>query len=391
MHYLKNIGDSDNVFIKIGFFLFLVFALTRPLTLVDARVPFIIEVYSLISFYLFTFFLFLCIQKSKFERTDFIILSFCSFCLISFAWGTEFEDFIKLISPFVFFFSAKIFLNNKNKIEKFLVCYKLGFFFPLLISTLFIILGLRIQMVEFWSEVPRHSGVYSGSHALAYQMLFYSYFFSFYLIITKNKNTKIKIISGVMFALSVYCLYQSHTRTAFIGFFLFWTIFLWRYNRKKFFYFSIFIIIFGIVFSSQLINIFLKKTDEPDIDRATSGRIELWENYFQSFYEFTIPEKLLGKGLGWKRPGPGFHNDFLKLLLNVGIIGFILYLFILISILYDIFFCSNPFLKYFFLSIISSVVIMNSASNVVISRLELGQIFWLFMGFFYRLKDAEDR
>ena len=86
--------------------------------------------------------------------------------------------------------------------------------------------------------------------------------------------------------ISLYCLYQSHTRTAFIGFVVFWAGFLYGVNKKYFRFFILIILILSVFFSSQLTNIFLKKEYDPDINVATSGRIDLWDRYFDEFLLF---------------------------------------------------------------------------------------------------------
>ena len=46
-------------------------------------------------------------------------------------------------------------------------------------------------MVEYWNQLPRHSGVFSGSHVLAYTMLFFSYS---YCLALRSPLLKVKFI-----------------------------------------------------------------------------------------------------------------------------------------------------------------------------------------------------
>ena len=96
-------------------------------------------------------------------------------------------------------------------------------------------------------------------------------------------------------------------------------------KKKYFIMFLALLLLLGSVFSSQISNIFIKTKGEADLRTATSGRTELWDNYFDAFLNSNIPEKLLGKGIGWKLPGPGFHNDWLRILVQTGIIGVFLF------------------------------------------------------------------
>ena len=205
--------------------------------------------------------------------------------------------------PFVFFFFPKTCICEKQRIDSFFSFYQIGFLIPLLLSTAFIILGLKIQLVEYLSEVPRHSGVYYGAHALAYQMSLFSFIFCYNYFLSDNRNKNIRLLSLLMLFLSIYCLYQSHTRTAYIGFVLFWGKFLYSITKKYFIFFFALFFILVLLYSSHISNIFLKNDLEPDLNVASSGRVELWDKYFDEFLNSSVPEKMIGKGIGWKLEG----------------------------------------------------------------------------------------
>ena len=111
-----------------------------------------------------------------------------------------------------------------------------------------------------------------------------------------------------------------------------------------------------------------------------------------AYSDYSLAQKIGGVGLG----GEGekiiggkilvepSHNDYLTLFMTLGPIGLFLYLVIYLVLLRDIYFSNIPRLnKYWFLSVVISVLIMNFVSNGYVFRVELSQFFWLIMGIFY--------
>ena len=179
MNSTNQYDESINNLNRYAYFIFLIFAVTRPISLVHFQIPFFLDIFALGFSYLFLILMLISIRKMVIDRTGFLILIYLLLLVTSFAWGTEFREFAKLTLPIVFFFFTTTCISEKYKIDSFFICHVIGFLIPLILSTVFIILGLNIQMVEFLSKVPRHSGVYNGAHTLAYQMSFYSFIFCY--------------------------------------------------------------------------------------------------------------------------------------------------------------------------------------------------------------------
>ena len=73
---------------------------------------------------------------------------------------------------------------------------------------------------------------------------------------------------------------------------------------------------------------------------------------------------------------------------TLGILGLLLYTFILGNIVYDISTSNlDRELKYSYLALIIAVIFMNFASNSYLSRFELNQFFFFIIGIFYALRD----
>jgi O-antigen ligase len=185
-----------------------------------------------------------------------------------------------------------------------------------------------------------------------------------------------------------------------VGFIVFWSIYLWGANKKRLF---LAIIACGLIaiFASQKVETIFWQTGhlikEHDLNAASSGRLTIWRHNLQIYLDSTILQKLFGHGLGsegrkaahFVAPFGASHNDYLSLLMLLGLIGLLIYLTLLASLLWDIYTCElDKRTKYLFLGIFASAAVMNFLSNAVIFRIELSQYFWLFMGFFYFAKEG---
>ena len=236
-------------------------------------------------------------------------------------------------------------------------------------------------MIEWHNKLPRYSGAFPGSHTLAYAMLFFSFFYCILHHVYQFNNSLNRFIIGFFLILSFYCLLKSHTRTAIIGFILFWYIYLWGKNKRTFFITIIIAVFVGIVFSGYIYKFIFKK-DKIDLNTATSGRVWIIMVNTKLFIDSSFTQQLFGRGLGHEARFP-FHNDYLALLMSLGVIGLFLYLIILFYLLWDIFLCKDKNIKYLFGGILISVAAINFGSNAVIFRVELSQYFWIIMGLFY--------
>ena len=162
-------------------------------------------------------------------------------------------------------------------------------------------------------------------------------------------------------------------------------MFIYEGKNKKAFLVAIALsIIVGIAFSDHIHSIVFKK-EEIDFDTATSGRVTLIINNINLFLDSNLTQQLFGRGLGHDHQFP-FHNDYIALLMNLGVVGLLLYLIMLFYLFLDIFLCKDRQIKYLFGAILISVTAINFGSNDIVFRIELSQYFWCIMGLFYVIK-----
>jgi O-antigen ligase len=237
----------------------------------------------------------------------------------------------------------------------------------------------------------RQFGVYVGPHSLAHAMLFFSFIYIYSITSLFPSKTIVNYLLHFLFVASVYCLWNSYVRSAYVGFIVFWASYLFLYKKRYFIIFLSLFIIFFIWKLPDLKTIFMK-TEEFSLNAASSGRMTLWTHNMFLFLDSPFYYKLLGHGIGselktvygamdqvWSS-----HNDYLTLLMTVGIFGLILYLSIIIVLLKDIIYSDvNKNIKAIFLSSVLSLLTTSMVTNSFIVRFEISQLFWIFMGCFY--------
>jgi O-antigen ligase len=319
-------------------------------------------------------------------------------------WGSAVPIVARITLPFIVFFAARIFITEPKQIGIILIAIAVGYIFPIFKSTYDIISGRGIEMINYWTGMERFEGSFGGSHQLAYAMLFFSFIYCLLNRTHQFKGRWSKSGLLVLQLLTIFCMYKSYTRTAYGGFFIFWSIYLWGTNKKRFALVIIACILVAVVASQKIATIFWQpgqhqQTIQNNLNAASSGRLNIWRHNIQVFLDSSIPQKLLGRGLGIearrnidpKQNVWAPHNNFLNLLMSLGVIGLLMYLTLLVVLLWDIYMSElNMGFKCLFAGIIVSTIAMSFVSNAVILRVELSQYFWLFMGIFYFLKEKAD-
>jgi len=380
---------SQQTAIKYGFFVLIGFAILKPLSLMGSEIVAIggVNITDFIGVgvsYLLVVPLLAGLRQIKIDLLFLFLVTFILYAFESILWGSEVRKTAQTILPFIVFFSVRTFITQTDRARMLLVFLVLGFLIPIAFSTYNIVLGKSIFVIEWHNKLPRFSGVFSGPHTLSYIMLFFSFVYCILHHIYHFKNYINRFIISLFLIFSVYCLYKSGTRTTMIGFILFWYIYLWGTNKKALLIAIVLSAMTAIIFHDQIYSIIFKK-NEIDLNTATSGRVTLIENNINLFLESSLTQQLVGRGLGHEHRY-AYHNDFIALLMDLGLIGLLLYLVLLFYLLYDIFLCKDRKTKYLFGAILISVAAMNFGSNAIVFRIELSQYFWCIMGLFYVIR-----
>jgi hypothetical protein len=392
-------------YFDIGFLIFAIFIFFRPLTL---AVPYdiiqnyyILELFSITFSYLFIFFLLFNLQRVKIDKISFLIFLYCAYVGFSFLWGSSMREVGRMTLPFVVFFYARMKLDDDKKIKILLAACVIGYIYPLIGSAISILAGYAGVQLVWHSGVMKSSGILSEIHSYGHAMLFFSFLYALFLQTIEEDNRRIRIFLFCLVVLSTFCLYKSSVRTVYLGYVVFWGIYLLAMNRKFFVIFVFALLCFIVANQLYLEKVFWQTTDPKarSLDSASSGRISIWKHNLSVYNnDYSLDQKIFGIGLGkegqpWHigKKGPyvkSSHGDYLSLLMGLGPIGLMLYLFLYLILMYDIFLSAIDIkLRIIFIGVLFSVIVMNLVSNSYIVRVELAQYFWLFMGIFYALND----
>ena len=396
--------DSQRRGINLGFLILLLFAISRPITLTFTRFSIeglsAFELFGICISYLILIAVLIGLRQLPLDRTTLLSLVFCYYCVVSMFWGSNISMVARATLPFLIYLAARIYIVDLKKANAILIALTISYLIPITMNMYDLALGKSFSEADYFTGISRFGGSYKGSHVLAYSMLVFSFLYCLmHRIVTINgRFRRIGIFLILLF--SLLCIYKSFTRTVLFGSMVYWLIYLWGNNRKYFFVTILACGLIGIAASQQVEKI-VWKTQEHDINMASSGRLTLWGHNIKVFADSNPLQQLFGRGLGvetktaddtefndWVWPS---HNDYLSLLMTTGVIGLLLYLFLLVSLMWDIFSCELDLkTKYLFGAIVISAAFMNFVSNAVIFRVELSQYFWLFMGYFYFLSEKSN-
>jgi O-antigen ligase len=283
-----------------------------------------------------------------------------------------------------------------------------GFSFPILASTWLIVSGATLSKTIYWTGLERYSGVYLKIHTLAHSMYVFLFLFFLYLNYFFDKDERLsgsvvrkflRLFLIILAICALYNLYKSYTRTVFIGIGILICFYLIGSKRYKLLLAVLVSLLFVALFSKSVHTIFWDVvgplTGNMDIQKMGSGRVSIWLRVKDSFMAAPFERIFIGFGLGKSAEGSdsffaSFHSDLVGILVSLGIIGLLLYISFYSRLFYDILTRGRDrFLITLYIGFLISTLTMNGISNSYLSRFELGQYFFFFMGIFYTLCDTE--
>ena len=386
--------------LNLPFIIILSYLLLRPIATMEW--PFLIwgyrtfEIFAVFSTAILALAL---IGKVRFDRITLFMIFYMLYCLFNIVNGAQIRETIRQLFPFVCFVAIRGIISTEKETKIAVYFMLIGFIVIIWPNAYYIYKGVTLAKVLYITGIERHRGIFQNIHTMAHTMLSFSFLFAYYIYLKKFKPYRFfNLFLVLSMLLSIYGIYKSVTRTVIIGFLLFWSLFLFKYSKKLLIIFLVVSLSAFILYEAKVELIFhdlvkAVETDrERDIEAAGSGRIHLWEIGFRYFQNLSFERKLIGIGLGNEgrmgtaREGtiPDSHNDFLTLLITNGIIGLLLYLALYLLIFLDMVrYRFDDKLFYWQLAILFSVIAMNLFSNSYVSRFELGQLFWTYVGFFY--------
>jgi len=334
-----------------------------------------------------------------------LFIIWCTLISVMHPEYTSFKQYIKWVLPFVTYIVFKRAFTTQKQYQTALLWMIIGFSLPVFWSFVLVLQGKGLSMEIYWTGLQRYSGVYSGVHTMGHNMGFVLFSVVVYLTLKKNAHVpeerRVHWLFYVFFLLLVvaalYCLYKSGTRTVYVGLVLFVVLYLYFYSKKALVAF-LFAGGLGLVAVSAIFEtIFFDVVDviegKRELETAGSGRPFIWKHNLKIFSELSFDRKLTGVGIGNTVIGENnsvgsnrldidnvwnSHNDYLEVLMETGLIGLLIQLFIYIAIAKKILQMEDRE-KYVFLSLFFAILLMNLLSNSYISRFGLAQMLFMIL------------
>ena len=255
-----------------------------------------------------------------------------------------------------------------------LVGYIQFFIFPSLHSLYY--LGWDEHLYRMFSVFldPNFAGVFF--------MLIFFLSIGFGLTFYEKKQYVITVIFTVFALLDGIALYLTYSRSGLLAFIVGVIVFFWLYGKKKFIAFSIIFIILAIFFSPKSFqtegtNILRIASTEARLDSSKWAVDIIVKNpvFGVGFNSYRYAQNRYGflKGKYWEvsHAGAGTDNSYLFVFATTGIVGFSLYLFLLIQICRLYLGKSKPT---FF-----DIVTLASFLGVCVSSLFINSLFYIFI------------
>jgi len=269
----------------------------------------------------------------------YIIASFILLAFVSLIWSPSIIDglreFIRIAGIFIVFALSFLIISNKSHFKILLKAFIVSSLIPLVVAIIQYFDGTG--EVIFGEFFKRLYGSFFYPNSLAFFLVFIIAILLF--LFSQSRKTEIKFLYGLFFLILFLVLLGTYTRGAWLGGVLVFLAFGLVKFRK---------VLLGGIILIALMCLFVPIIQERVGDiislepfSSLFWRIKLW----QGMVDFFMQKPILGHGLNSFQvlsqdlqglsilPAPEAHNDYLKLLIELGIVGFTLYLAINIKLL----------------------------------------------------------
>lgn len=391
-------------------FLLKVFALLRPVMFVESPYHvFGLNMFEAAAILFSTFLIGAMIIRAavwkRFELTgaDMLIIVYIVWCLVAYLTYIEvsnFKELGKFILPFLTYIVAKSIIADREQYKALVFIMILGFIVPVLVTAGMTATGHGAEWVNYWTGEPRYQGVYSGPHNMSHNMTFLIILCGVYAVLSFDARRKIamslpkKCLLAVLTVAALYCLYESGVRTPLVGLVVFLAVLLFFVNKRLLVIGGVAAVVVVALFSFQLKerfyyeSIMFERTGHVEEDELASGRPRLWKQNLDEFSRMPIDRQLAGVGIGNSVENAHSdlqeivesHNDLLEVLIQTGVVGFVIFFAINAALLRAILRLRGHE-KHLFLAVFAAVLVMNFASNSYVSRFGLAQMYYFIMAY----------
>jgi O-antigen ligase len=406
---------SSTTHINMDILLLYIFAFLRPILLVNINTELLgFNILDLIGIALLAIILipiaihaalYKVIRISVVDLLLFIFIFWSISVALIYPEHNNIKHLIRWVSPFLPYFIAKNVLTRKEHYAKAILLLIAGLAIMICASAIAIFLNLDIALdrISYFTDLPFYIGLFRDPNTLGQSAAFLVMLCVIYGVLSgADQSTTYKrspltkyIVFVALFLAAIYCMISSQTRTAILGLVIFFSIYLYLTNKKRFTGFILTTIVIAVIaapFLGLLFNDIVEVQEgERPIERIASGRPYIWAHNLSEYSKISFDRKLIGAGIGNisamglfpETGGENFwssHNDFLSVLIYTGIIGLVVFLMIQLAIFRNILSMSGRE-KYVFLSLFLTSVVIQFASNGFLAKYALGQMLFLVLSY----------
>ena len=334
----------------------------------------------------------------RLSAIDLMIVAFSVWCLtiyVTYIEVTAIKRVAVLLIPMLTYTLVKNVVTDRAQYTAVLLWMIVGFTIPVILSAGLIATGMGLDHVSYWTGIARWQGVYTHSHNLGHSMTLFLIVLVFYVTMTregdiaKGSNRVRNVLLACLAGIALYCLYKSQVRSAILGLIVFIGMYLFYINKKLLIVLSTTVTVVAVLLLPYWLNVLLPdvvmvEKGQADITALGSGRPYYWLNDMKQFVELPLDQLLSGFGIGRDYEDENLHlvghSDWLEILTNTGIVGFLLFFILQILLLRGII-KMNGRDKYLLLAMFSAVNVMMLVSNSYVWRIQVSHLYYMMLAF----------
>jgi hypothetical protein len=343
-------------------------------------------------------------QKSlRLSPIDGLILAFTTWVIaraVIYIDASYISQLTKLLVPMLSYIVVKNVVPDRDEYSRLIFLIIVGFSIPTLLSAGQIALGVSdaVSAVKYQTGLLRWQGAYLGAHPLGHSMTLLLMTLVLYVSLRERHEGERQGVSlhaknvllGILAAIALFCLYKSAVRTAVLGLLVFLGLYGYLHNKKALLLGGAALAVVAVLSAPfwipRLLHEFApdRRGGEPELMELGSGRPTRWANDIALFAKLPIDQKIAGIGIGVRSTSEddtvGGHSDWLRVLWDTGIIGFVLFAWLQILILRAILRMRGSE-RHVFLALFAAVNVMMLVSNSYTLRIQVGQLYYMILAF----------
>jgi len=344
------------------------------------------------------------VQKSlRLSPIDGLILAFMTWCIaraVIYFDGSYISQLTKLLVPMLSYIVVKNVVPDREEYRRMIFWIIVGLSVATLLSAGQIASGVSgaVDGVKYQTGLLRWQGAYSNSHNFGHSMTLLLMTLVLYVSLRgmhegerQGKSPRAEnVLLGILAAIALFCLYKSAVRTAVLGLLVFLGLYGYLHNKKSLLLGGAALAVVAVLSTPfwipHLLHEFApdRRGGTPELMELGSGRPTRWANDFAMYARLPIDQQIAGIGIGVRSMTEdsevGGHSDWLRILWDTGIIGFVLFVWLQILILRAILRMHGSE-RHVFLALFVAVNIMNAVSNSYIARIQVGQLYYIILAF----------